>query len=60
MNDVRSGEPVVVGGVTITPLERVEWYRTSSKRGFFAYLSKKPVKVSVDSPEGRWDFELEG
>ena len=59
MKKVHSGEPLVVGEVSITPLERVEEYRTSGKRGFFVYVSKKPVRVTVDSPEGSWDFDLE-
>ena len=59
MNEVRSGEPVVVGEVTITPLERVEWYRASNGKGFFVYLSKRPVRVTVDSSDGSWIFELE-
>ena len=60
MNKVHSGEPRVVGEVTITPMERVEGYRTSGKTGLFVYLSKKPVRVTVDSPEGSWEFDLEG
>ena len=59
MNKVHSGKPLVVGEVTITPMERVERYRRSGKRGFFVYFSKKPVRVTVDSPEGNWDFDLE-
>jgi len=38
---------------------RVERYRTSSKKGFFVYFSKKTIRVTVDSPEGSWDFDLE-
>ena len=37
MKDIRSGEPVVVGEVTITPLERVERYRVSNEKGFFVF-----------------------
>jgi len=60
MNKVHSGEPLVVGEVTITAIERVERYPTGGKSGFFIYFSKKAVRVTVDSPEGSWDFELEG
>jgi hypothetical protein len=59
MKKVQSGEPLVVGEVTITPMERVERHLTSDKRGFFVYCSKKPVRVTVDSPQGSWDFDLE-
>ena len=59
MKEVHSGEPLVIGEVTITPVERVESYRTSGNRGFIAYFSKKPVRVTVDSPEGSWEFDLE-
>ncbi len=59
MNEVRSGEPVAVGEVTITLLERVERYRVSNGKGFFIYFSKRPVRVTVHSPQGSWDFDLE-
>ena len=59
MNKVHVGEHLVVGEVTITAMERVERYRTSGKKGFVFYFSKKPVRVTVDSPEGSWDFDLE-
>lgn len=59
MNKVYSGEPLLVGELTITPMERVETHRTSGKGAFFVYFSKKPVRVTVDSPEGSWDFDLE-
>ena len=59
MSKIRSGEPLAIGEVTITPMERVERCRTSGNRGFFVYFSKKAVSVTVDSPEGSWDFDLE-
>ena len=59
MKEVLSGEPVVVGEVTITPLERVERYRVSNQKGFFIYLSKRPAGVTVTSSQGSWDFDLE-
>ncbi len=59
MNEDRRGEPVVVGEVTITPLERVERYSESNGKGFFFYYSKRPVGVTVDSPAGSWDLDLE-
>jgi len=59
MNKVRRGAPLVVGEVTITPMERVEGYRMTGKSGFFVYFSKKPVRVTVDSPAGKWVFDLE-
>ena len=59
MTDVGSGEPFVVGDVTITPLERVERYRESNKKGFFFYYSKRPAGITVNSPQGSWDFDLE-
>ena len=59
MNKVHNGQPLVVGEVTITTVERVERNSTSGKRGFFSYFSKQPVRVTVDSPEGSWDFYLE-
>ena len=60
MKDVRSGKPVVVGDVTITPLEQVERYRVINEKGFFIYLSKRPTGITVNSPAGSWDFDLRG
>ena len=59
MNDVRNGEPVVVGEVTITPMERVNRYRVRNEKGFFVYLSKRPAGITVNSSQGSWDFDLE-
>ena len=58
MKDIRRGKPVVVGEVTITPLEQVARYRLINEKGFFIYLSKRPARITVDSPEGSWDFDL--
>ncbi len=59
MNEVRRGDPLKVGEVTITPLERVERHRVSDGKGFFIYLSKRAVGVTVDSPQVSWDLDLE-
>ena len=59
MNKVQSGVPLVVGEVTITPVERVERRHTIDERGLFVSFSKKPVGVTVDSPVGSWVFDLE-
>ena len=47
-----------MGEVTVTPLERVDRYLTSGKGGFFFHFFKKPVRVTVDSPEGSRVFDL--
>jgi hypothetical protein len=57
MKNVRRGEPVVVGEITITPLERVERYRVNNEKGFFVYLSKRTAGITVDSSKGSWDFD---
>ena len=60
MKDIRSGEPVVVGELTIAPRERVELHRVSNEKGWFVYLSKSPAGITVDSSGETWDFDLEG
>ena len=59
MKDVRTGEPVVIGEVTITPMERIERYRVSNEKGTFVYVSKTPAAITVASSQGSWDFDLE-
>ena len=60
MSEVRVGEPVVIGEVTIVPLERVSVYRDSGKNRLSVYISKEPVGVMISSPEGKWAVDIYG
>lgn len=59
MSKVHSSEPLLVGNVTITAMERVDRYVTSGNEGSFVFFSKRPVGVTVESPDGSWDFDFE-
>ena len=59
MNKVHRSEPLVVGNVTITAVERVERYVTSGNEGSLVFFSKRPVEVTVESPDGSCDFDWE-
>ena len=60
MKEVRPGQPIVVGEMTITPLERVESYHDSGRKGFWVYVYKEPVGIVIDSPKGIQTVTLSG
>ena len=59
MNKVHRSELLVVGNVTITAVERVERYVMSGNEGCFVFFSKRPVGVTLESPDGSCDFDWE-
>ena len=60
MKEVRPGQPIVIGEMTITPLERVESYHGGGRKGFWIYGYKEPVGIVIDSPKGRQTVALSG
>ena len=58
IEDVLTGQPVVVGELTITPVERVRVYRGTGHMGFWVYASKVPVSIIIDSPGGHRTIDL--
>lgn len=60
MKEVRPGQRRVIGEMTITPLERVESYHGTERKGFWVYLYEVPVGIVIDSPEGRQTVTLSG
>ena len=60
MKAVCPGQPRVIGEMTITPMERVESYHGTGRKGFWVHLYKVPVGIVIDSPEGRQTFTLSG
>ena len=60
MQRVQVGTPIVIGDVTITPVEKLSLNRSSGKSWSLAYLVKSPVGVIVDSPGGRQAFGVDG
>ncbi len=54
MNEVvRTGQPVVIGKLTITPIERVRVNSGTGSMGFWVYAYKEPVGIVIDSPDGQ-------
>jgi len=60
MREARIGRAVVVGEITIIPLERVSVYYDSNKGGLLAYISKEPIGVVISSPQGKWAADVRG
>jgi hypothetical protein len=56
----RLGEPVVVGEVTVTPVERVSIGHRIVGGVVLFYASKRAVAVVVRTPTGELRLELEG
>ena len=60
MEEVRSGQPIVIGDLTITPIERVQVHSGTGGMGFWVYSCKEPVGIVVDSPDGQRSIDLIG
>ena len=58
MEEVRTGQPVVVGELTITPIENVRVYRGTDGTGSWVYAYKEPVSIIIDSPDGQRTIDL--
>lgn len=60
MKEVRAGRPIIVGEVTIIPLERVSVYHSGEKGRLLVRISKEPVGIVVSSPQGKWAVDIYG
>ena len=60
MKEIRVGRPVIVGEVTIVPLERVSVYHDSGEDRLSVYISKEPVGIMISSPQGKWAVDMCG
>lgn len=60
MKQMRAGNPITVGDVKLIPLERVFMRGDNSKKGFFIYVTKKPIGVVIVSPHGRSATDING
>ena len=58
MEEVRTGQPVVIGALTITPIENVRVYRGTDGTGSWVYAYKEPVSIIIDSPDGQRTIDL--
>jgi len=60
MEDVRAGQLVVIGDLTIPPIERVRIYSGTGGIGFWVHAYKEPIGIVVDSPDGQRNIDLIG
>ena len=60
MKEVRVGRPIIVGEMTIVPLERVSVYHDSKRGRFWAYTSKESIGIVISSPQGKWAVDICG
>ena len=58
MEEVCTGQPVVIGELTITPIEKVRVYRGAGRMGIWVYAYKEPVSIVIDSPDGQRTIDL--
>jgi len=60
MNKCSVGQPVIINGITIIPLEEVYLYCDKREDGIWAYASKQPVGVVVISPQFKLAIDIQG
>ena len=58
IEEVRTGQPLVIGELTITPIERVQVHSGTGGMGFWVYAYKEPVGIVIDSPDGQRSIDL--
>ena len=58
IDEVRTGQPVVVGELIITPIERVRVDRGAGRMGIWVHAFKEPVSIVIDSPDGHRTIDL--
>ena len=60
MKEARVGTPIILGQITIIPLEEVSLHHDFSGGGLFVYASKEPIGIVVGSPEGKYAIDIHG
>ena len=60
MKQVQFSAPILIGDITIRPMERVQVHRTDTGTGFYVYASREPVGILIETPERKWALDLEG
>ncbi|GAI39225.1 unnamed protein product [marine sediment metagenome] len=60
MKQMCVGKPVIVGEITIVPLEGVNVYQHSTRDGFSVYVSREPVGFVIGSPQGKQAVDIYG
>ena len=58
MKEDRIGSPIIVGDITVIPLEKVSLYHVNTKEGFTMYFSKEPVGIAISSPQRKWAIDI--
>ena len=60
MKETCVGIPVIIGEITIIPLEEVSVYHDRNKGRLSVYASKGPIGIVVGSPQGKWAIDIYG
>ena len=60
MKEISVGTPVIVGEVTIIPLEKMTEYHNHDKHMFSVYVYKEPVGVVISSKQEKRAIDIEG
>ncbi len=60
MKETRAGRPIIVGEITIIPLERLSVYHDGRKGGLLIYASKEPIGIVIVSPQGTAAIDMCG
>jgi len=60
MKERRTSTPVIIGEITIIPLEEVVSYGINVKGRLSIYYSKEPIGIAISSPQGKWAIDVYG
>ena len=60
MKEVQFSAPILIGDITIRPMERIRVDRTDTGTGFYFYACREPVGILIETPEHKWALDLEG
>ena len=55
-----AGTAIIIGEITIIPLEEVTVYHGRNKGGLSVYVSKGPIGVVIGSRQGKWAIDIHG
>ena len=53
MKELCVGKPIIIGEITVVPLEAMNVYQHSTRDRFSVYVSKEPVGFVIGSPQGK-------
>ncbi len=60
MKEVQFSAPILIGDITIRPMERIRVDHTDTGTGFYFYACREPVGILIETPEHKWALDPEG